>query len=295
MKGPVAAAVCAVLSLGIGAPTYVLVRESQDPPTTSAPAVVAQGATTLPSGPQSIPSGGSAPASTSPSPLPVPTTTAARTAAPSDGGPDTGEEVAQEWVVTYVVDGDTLDVARSGVEERVRLIGIDTPERGECGFEEAARALTFLALGREVRLVTSARTSRDRYDRVLAYVDLDDGTDTGLTLLQDGFAAARYDSRDGYGAHPREDPYVAADVATGPVPPARRPCRSPRRRAGMARLEPSPAAGRDGCPVKATGVRRSPRKPGRYRSDRTGSPARAPGTSIPDRSGTARRRPWPSR
>jgi micrococcal nuclease len=39
------------------------------------------------------------------------------------------------------------------------------------------------------------------------------GTDAGLTLIEDGFAIARYDSRDGYGRHTRED----ADVRTSSV------------------------------------------------------------------------------
>jgi endonuclease YncB( thermonuclease family) len=41
-------------------------------------------------------------------------------------------------VVTRVVDGDTVDVANG---QRVRLIGIDTPESGQCGAAEATRAM----------------------------------------------------------------------------------------------------------------------------------------------------------
>ena len=35
-----------------------------------------------------------------------------------------------------VVDGDTVEVTVDGVRERVRLLGIDTPERGRCGAEK---------------------------------------------------------------------------------------------------------------------------------------------------------------
>jgi endonuclease YncB( thermonuclease family) len=41
----------------------------------------------------------------------------------------------------------------------------------------------------------------DKYGRLLRYVDLPDGTDTGLAQIAGGFAIARYDSSDGYG-HP---------------------------------------------------------------------------------------------
>ncbi len=112
-------------------------------------------------------------------------------------------------VVTHVVDGDTIDVAGAG---RVRVIGIDTPERGACGYDSATYAMSDLVLGREVALVAGAADDADRYGRLLRYVDVG-GSDAGLSLIEDGWAIARYDSRDGYGRHPREDAYVAADLA----------------------------------------------------------------------------------
>lgn len=115
----------------------------------------------------------------------------------------------ESGVVVNVVDGDTIDVAGVG---RIRLIGVDTPERGACGYESATQALSVLVLGREVQLVPGADDDADRYGRLLRYVDVA-GEDSGLTLIEDGWAIARYDSRDGYGRHPREDGYVAADLA----------------------------------------------------------------------------------
>jgi micrococcal nuclease len=112
--------------------------------------------------------------------------------------------------VTNVVDGDTIDVAGAG---RVRVIGIDTPERGACGYESATLAMAALVDGREVTLVPGAVDDADRYGRLLRYVDVGD-VDAGLSLIEDGWAIARYDSRDGYGRHPREDEYVAADLAS---------------------------------------------------------------------------------
>lgn len=122
------------------------------------------------------------------------------------------EPPASTYVVADVVDGDTIDLDNG---ETVRLVGIDTPERGECGFGPAQSALKRLVLGKQVTLVESDE-DRDRYDRLLRYVDV--GTvDVGMRLLRAGLAIARYDSRDGYGRHPREDDYIAADEAAPDV------------------------------------------------------------------------------
>ena len=57
--------------------------------------------------------------------------------------------------VTSVVDGDTVDARLAdGNVVRVGLIGIDTPERGECGFEEAKRRMQRTALNHNVTLVS---------------------------------------------------------------------------------------------------------------------------------------------
>jgi endonuclease YncB( thermonuclease family) len=57
--------------------------------------------------------------------------------------------------VTSGVDGDTVDAQVSGGPAlRVRLIGIDTPERGECGTDQATAYMEQLALGRNVTLVS---------------------------------------------------------------------------------------------------------------------------------------------
>jgi endonuclease YncB( thermonuclease family) len=136
-------------------------------------------------------------------------------------------EQAARWAVFHVVDGDTIDVrAADGTEERVRIVGIDTPERGECGFGEASSAMSRLVLGEQVDLVAGARDDRDRYGRILRYVDVG-GVDAGLSLIQQGLAIARYDSRDGYGRHDREAAYVAADQATDAVCAAATPAPAP--------------------------------------------------------------------
>ena len=117
------------------------------------------------------------------------------------------------WQVSNVVDGDTIGVVNAaGEQEQVRVIGVDTPERGECGYTEASDTLAVMVAGKTVTLSPGAVDDRDRYGRLLRYVDVD-GRDTGLALIERGLSVAKYDSRDGYGRHPREDSYVAADAA----------------------------------------------------------------------------------
>jgi len=69
-----------------------------------------------------------------------------------------------------------------------------------------------MVYGKAVVLTPGARDDVDKYGRLLRYVDLRDGTDTGLAQITRGFAVARYHSREGDGHHPREEEDVAADT-----------------------------------------------------------------------------------
>ena len=111
-------------------------------------------------------------------------------------------------VVTQVVDGDTV-VIDSG--KRVRLIGVDTPERDTCGFAAATAAMRRMVEERTVVLVNpDSVQDLDTYGRLLRFVDVG-GRDAGLAQIRSGLGEARYDSRDGYDEHPREDEYHRAD------------------------------------------------------------------------------------
>ena len=96
----------------------------------------------------------------------------------------------QSGTVVYVVDGDTVDVRLAGGErERVRLLGIDSAERGGCWSAEASKRARTLALGKRVVLRGDAtQDTRDRYGRLLAYVWLPGGQDLGYRLVAGGFA-----------------------------------------------------------------------------------------------------------
>ena len=92
----------------------------------------------------------------------------------------------------------------------------------------ATKKLTRLVEGRRVELVRGS-DNRDKYDRLLRYVDRG-GVDAGLAMIQSGLAIARYDSRDGYGEHPRERAYLKADrkaanveCTAPPAPPKPKP------------------------------------------------------------------------
>lgn len=94
----------------------------------------------------------------------------------------------QRAVVTHIVDGDTLDVLVDGREERVRLYGVDTTERGERCFRDATDRLEQLA-GTEVLLSPDAR-DRDRYGRLLRYVYRPDGLSIDAQLIAEGLGTA---------------------------------------------------------------------------------------------------------
>ena len=92
------------------------------------------------------------------------------------GGDDAAPLPPDVGVVEVVIDGDTVDIAIGGHEERVRMIGIDTPElHTDAGGTEcmAGEALEFTAsqlpAGTEVRLERDI-VGRDDYGRLLAYV-----------------------------------------------------------------------------------------------------------------------------
>jgi micrococcal nuclease len=110
----------------------------------------------------------------------------ARHSTPASGGLAT---------VDHVVDGDTAVVRLNGREETIRVLGVDTPETldpdtpPECfGAEASDRTKALLPPGTEVRLTRDVE-SRDRYDRLLVYVErADDGLFVNLDLVEGGWA-----------------------------------------------------------------------------------------------------------
>lgn len=98
------------------------------------------------------------------------------------------------YPVLTVVDGDTIRVRMGGSIETVRLIGIDTPETKhpdlpvQCFGPEASAAANALLAGKTVRLEFDASQGRrDRYERLLAYVHVDD-VHVNAWLVRHGYA-----------------------------------------------------------------------------------------------------------
>jgi micrococcal nuclease len=96
--------------------------------------------------------------------------------------------------VVRVVDGDTIRVRLDGRTERVRYIGVDTPESVkpgtpvQCFAKRASAANAALVAGHTVRLVGDVE-QRDRYGRLLAYVYREpDGAFVNARLVRDGYA-----------------------------------------------------------------------------------------------------------
>ncbi|MQA00567.1 MAG: hypothetical protein GEU80_14755 [Dehalococcoidia bacterium] len=87
-----------------------------------------------------------------------------------------------------VIDGDTLDVIANGVELRVRVFGIDSPERDEACYGEARDRLIELA-GEELRLRVDDR-QQDGFGRELRYLYTPDGASIDATLVIEGLARA---------------------------------------------------------------------------------------------------------
>ena len=109
------------------------------------------------------------------------------------GGDDKADGFGEGRVVR-VVDGDTIRVRVGDRTERVRYIGVDTPESVkpgipvQCYAKRAAAANAALVAGREVRLVGDVE-HRDRYGRLLAYVyRADDGAFVNAMLVRGGYA-----------------------------------------------------------------------------------------------------------
>lgn len=88
--------------------------------------------------------------------------------------------------IARIVDGDTVE-CKSG--ERVRLLLIDTPERGQAPYgTRAAEALSaLLPVGTEARVELDVQ-ERDRYGRILAYLYTPDGVMANEAMVRQGYA-----------------------------------------------------------------------------------------------------------
>lgn len=114
-------------------------------------------------------------------------------ASPDSGPGGSGAARSFRARVVSVTDGDTIEVAAAGIpDETIRLIGIDTPEvygGVECGGREASAEMERLAIGMVTVRTDPTQDRRDRYGRLLAYIDKA-GRDLGRVMVARGLAPA---------------------------------------------------------------------------------------------------------
>ena len=106
-------------------------------------------------------------------------------------------DIPYKRLVIRVIDGDTIVVSPN---EKVRLIGVDTPETVhpkkavQCFGKDAKEFTRRMVERRSIRLAldesNAARDHKDRYGRTLAYVYFDDGTMLNAELIRRGYAHA---------------------------------------------------------------------------------------------------------
>ncbi|SCG85129.1 Thermonuclease [Methanobacterium congolense] len=100
----------------------------------------------------------------------------------------TSEHYEASGYCPYVVDGDTLDVEGVG---RIRFVGVNTPERGEPGYQEAKDYVKRMCLGKTVYLDIDDEKHHDKYGRVLAVVYAGN-VNINQELLKRGYAEVMY-------------------------------------------------------------------------------------------------------
>ncbi len=119
------------------------------------------------------------------------------------GSVDQGGDTAQ---VVRIIDGDTIDVRfPDGLRERVRYIGMNTPESDQVCYREATQANSIFVEGKTVRLVKD-KSDRDQYDRLLRYVYVGD-LFVNRALVEQGYAEAVVYEPD----HAHYDEFVALE------------------------------------------------------------------------------------
>jgi len=101
------------------------------------------------------------------------------------------------YQVTQIFDGDTIAVNMDGLEEKVRMIGVDTPETKDprknvqCFGIQASEFTKSLIGDYSVRLEADPENSnRDRYGRLLRYVFIPDGTMVNAEIIKQGYGFA---------------------------------------------------------------------------------------------------------
>lgn len=132
----------------------------------------------------------------------------------------------RSYAVKKVIDGDTFEADINGKTEKIRMIGIDTPEKFDSdkfnrdsertgSDKETIKKLGVLAGdftsrligGKKVILQSDPKSDdKDKYSRLLRYVYLEDGTFVNLKIIEEGYANAYRKFN-----HSKQDEFIRAE------------------------------------------------------------------------------------
>lgn len=109
--------------------------------------------------------------------------------------PEEEKKAEETFEVVRAVDGDTIVLNINGKAETLRLIGIDTPETVDprkpvqCFGKEASDKAKATLNGKIVKIEADpSQGERDKYQRLLRYVFLEDGTSYNKMMIEEGYA-----------------------------------------------------------------------------------------------------------
>lgn len=94
-------------------------------------------------------------------------------------------ELTDSYKVISISDGDTYSVLVDNKAVRIRMHGIDAPEKGMPFYKVAKNKLSDLCFGKFIRI---EKIDIDKFGRVVAKAFLDDGTDINLEMIKSGLA-----------------------------------------------------------------------------------------------------------
>ncbi len=105
-------------------------------------------------------------------------------------------KIPECYQVVYIYDGDTIKVNLDGKEEKIRLLGIDTPEmnyeskkKPDCYAQNAKDKLKNMIGNSCIKLKSDKLSGdKDKYDRLLRYIYLPDGKFLNMELVKQGYA-----------------------------------------------------------------------------------------------------------
>ena len=121
--------------------------------------------------------------------------------------------------VVKIADGDTVTILVGGTQVRIRLFGIDAPERGQDFSRNSSEALAGLVFGKEVRVIVH---DKDRYGRTVGDIYIGDLL-VNEKMVKDGWAwnYARYSKSKHYAEFEREAREAKRGLWAGrtPIPP----------------------------------------------------------------------------